>query len=289
MEGEEPSIEEVRLQLHRILASAEFHSSEDARELLRFCVEKSLCGEYDVLRETQDVFSSQADGLRAKLGRYYSGEGRNEPIRIEVPAGTIFPQFSHHAIAADTAGERYRGTAYRDWAAPAVALFIVIGAGFSWRSQHPIKPKVEPVLRRLTSDLGLSTYPALSADGKWLAFSSSRSGEGNLDLYLQPVDAGDAIRLTQSPADEKEASFSPDGKTIAYRSERNSGGIYTIGTGGGEERLVAPLGRNPRSSPDGKRVLYWVQWGDFRPGSRRVGPAGGRAPADLHPALQVPP
>jgi Tol biopolymer transport system component len=36
----------------------------------------------------------------------------------------------------------------------------------------------------------LSYYPALSPDGKLLAYASDRSGEGNLDIWLQQVARG---------------------------------------------------------------------------------------------------
>jgi Tol biopolymer transport system component len=46
-----------------------------------------------------------------------------------------------------------------------------------------------------------------------------------------------------------------------FRSERNGGGIYIVDTAGGKERLLAPNGQNPRFSPDGRSVAYWI--GDY--------------------------
>jgi serine/threonine protein kinase len=150
----------------------------------------------------------------------------------------------------------------------AIAASVVLMAALaSWwwfahsraSSAQPIRP---PVLRRLTSDTGLTAYPALSPDGKFVAYASDRGGSDNLHIWLQQVSGGDAIRLTDLAADDYDPSFSPDGGRIAFRSEREGGGIYVVSTLGGSPRMIAPNGRRPRFSPDGTRILYWVG-GDF--------------------------
>ena len=50
------------------------------------------------------------------------------------------------------------------------------------------------IARRLTSGLGASSYPAVSSDGRWLAFSSSE--EGVSEVYVMPADGGRPRRLT---------------------------------------------------------------------------------------------
>ncbi|MCA1790979.1 MAG: winged helix-turn-helix domain-containing protein [Thioalkalivibrio sp.] len=112
-------------------------------------------------------------------------------------------------------------------------------------------------LVRLTSASGLSTEPALSADGTFLAYASDRAGS-NLDLYVQPVAGGDPVRLTSDGADDSEPSFSPDGGHIVF--SRRGGGLYVIGSLGGEPRLIVrtPWARTPRFSPDGRSISYWT-------------------------------
>ena len=63
----------------------------------------------------------------------------------------------------------------------------------------------------LTANTGISGYPAISSDAKLVAFASDRSGEGNLDIWMQQVGSGEAVRLTHHKADDYDPSFSPDG------------------------------------------------------------------------------
>ena len=100
--------------------------------------------------------------------------------------------------------------------------------------------------------------PAISPDGKLLAYASDRSGEGNFDIWVRQIGGGDAVRLTRHPADDVEPSFSPDGTRIVFRSTREGGGLYIIGALGGEERKIADDGRQPQFSPDGAKIAYWA-------------------------------
>lgn len=174
----------------------------------------------------------------------------------------------------------------------AAALFAIVAAGalvwWNWRVA-PV-PVAAPVLTRVTSDEGLTTYPAVSPDGKFVAYASDRGGE-SLDIWVQPAAGGVPVRLTQHLADDYEPAFSPDSTTIAFRSERDGGGVYLASILGGEQRLVAQQGRRPRFSPDGKWLAYWVGFstGDpTSPGSNKVYivNAGGGAPRQLVPRFE---
>ena len=143
----------------------------------------------------------------------------------------------------------------------------------------------EPVLRLVTADSGLNAFPALSSDGRLIAYASDRAGEDNLDIWIQQVGGGEPIRLTRDPADERDPSISPDGTTVVFRSERGGGGIYMVPAFGGQPVLLAAGGRNPRFSPNGRLVAYWTgNEGVFQAGSSRVWvvEAGGGEPKPVH-------
>jgi serine/threonine protein kinase len=163
----------------------------------------------------------------------------------------------------------------------AVVALVAVTAGVTWWLTRPNGSVRPPVLTQLTFDSGLTTDPALSPDGKLVAFASDRSGAGNLDIWMQQIATGEARRLTQDPADESEPAFSPDGSRIAFRSEKEGGGIYVMSTIGGEPRLIAREGRRPRFSPDGKQIAYWVGW--FGQGQVFVASSAGGTPARLQP------
>jgi serine/threonine protein kinase len=90
---------------------------------------------------------------------------------------------------------------YSRWLAPLIVLgllaIIAVAAWFGLRERAPSTL----ILTRLTSDSGLTTEPALSPDGKLVAYASDRSGGGNLDIWVQQVPSGEAMRLTRDRAD----------------------------------------------------------------------------------------
>jgi eukaryotic-like serine/threonine-protein kinase len=121
----------------------------------------------------------------------------------------------------------------------------------AWWKQ-PKKPSL-PEARHITSS---GSAPALSRDGKLLAYTSS-AGSGAPNIWVQQTAGGDAIPVTPGSDWDFNTDFSPDGTRIAFDSARNGGGIYIAPTLPGEPRLLVsndPYG--PRFSPTGDTILY---------------------------------
>src|SRR5262249_9581592 len=114
-QGSAPLAEErVREELNRVLSSHEFRTSKRSQDFLRYVVDHTLAGRGDTLKERtigMEVFGRpasydpsddatvrvKAGEVRKRLGLYYSDQGAQDPIRIELPSGTYVPEF--HAAA----------------------------------------------------------------------------------------------------------------------------------------------------------------------------------------------
>jgi Tol biopolymer transport system component len=114
---------------------------------------------------------------------------------------------------------------------------------------------VSASVTQLTSEPGVEVFPSLSPDGKWIVYAGDQSG--NLDIYLRAVGGQNAINLTRdSPADDDQPAFSPDGERIAFRSSREGGGIFVMGRTGEAVRRLTHIGFRPTWSPDGKQLAF---------------------------------
>ncbi len=152
---------------------------------------------------------------------------------------------------------RRRSVERRWWLAAIGACVAIAFAAGGWLYRQ----RTEPIawdLTRLTANTGFSGFPALSPDGRLLAYSSDQGSDDGVDLYIKEVSGGSSIRLTSDGEGNRAPDFSPDGAKIVFRSDRNGGGIYEIPTLGGEVRFVARDGLDPKFSPDGSQVAYWV-------------------------------
>jgi Tol biopolymer transport system component len=139
----------------------------------------------------------------------------------------------------------------------AAATLVVAAAVYAWYSRYPTArhgPGGFDV-RQLTAEPGVEWFPSLSPDGKWLVYSGD--GAGKRDIYLRSVGGENPINLTRdSPADDDQPAFSPDGSRIAFRSEREGGGIFVMGRTGEAVKRVTRAGYHPAWSPDGLQLVY---------------------------------
>jgi eukaryotic-like serine/threonine-protein kinase len=139
----------------------------------------------------------------------------------------------------------------------AVAVVAALAAGWYLlraRGAADFESLQNATFTQITNRSGRELFPSLSPDGRSLIYASEAAG--NWDIYSQRVGGQNPINLTKdSLADETEPAFSRDGESIAFRSERDGGGIYVMGATGESVRRIADFGHNPAWSPDGKEIV----------------------------------
>jgi len=122
------------------------------------------------------------------------------------------------------------GQRRRRWIAGAAAVLALVGvSGWLWRHLSPRDPP-PPAVAQLTSYPGSELDPALSPDGRQVAFAWNGEKGDNSDIYLQMIDGGgQPLRLTTDPAVDGFAVWSPDGRQLAFRRQSGAAvGLYVV-------------------------------------------------------------
>lgn len=147
---------------------------------------------------------------------------------------------------------------------PAGAVLLVVALAVSatpWllRSvRQPGEARLDPrriTVDRLTDLTGKEWFPSISPSGDFFVYAKKVGDRSQ--LFLQQVGGGTAIGLLPDSLEgDSQPAVSPDGRQIAFRSEREGGGIFVMGLMGESVRRVTEFGFNPAWSPDGREILF---------------------------------
>jgi TolB protein len=123
---------------------------------------------------------------------------------------------------------------------------------------------------KVSSRAGINGAPAFSPDGRKLVLTLG-GVDGNLDIHVLDLRSRELKRLTTNRAIDTEGTWSPDGETIFFTSDRSGGPqVYSVGVNGGTPQRVTFEGSynaRPRLSPDGSRLaLVTLDRGNYRIG-----------------------
>jgi TolB protein len=137
-----------------------------------------------------------------------------------------------------------------------------------------------------------ATFPG--KNGNIVYWGNVVGGKGEI-FTINPDPVGGA-RLTNNTTDERDPSYSPDGKKIAYSGWDGSDyEIYTMNSGGGGTVQVTHSrlrnDHDPSYSPDGKKIAYqrydgtdWEIFASNSDGSSGTVQLTSNARDDLHPS-----
>ena len=129
---------------------------------------------------------------------------------------------------------------------------------------------------RLTSTAAVESNPHLSPNGKWIAFTSNRSGSSA--VYIVSVNGGETKRLTWHTSADVVKGWTNDGKNVLFASNRDTAPsrynrLYTISVNGGPAtKLFEQWATSGSYSANGKQLVIdkmrrWdEEWRDYRGG-----------------------
>jgi TolB protein len=129
--------------------------------------------------------------------------------------------------------------------------------------------------KNLTSGPGANNLPRVTPDGRYILFTSVRSGAP--EIWRMEIDGSNPVQLTSS-GHAQMSDISPDGKWAFYVSS----GIKKVPVAGGEP-VAFPSKHStvcPSVSPDGKLIAYYYR--EKQPGAKfkiAVSPSSGGQPA----------
>src|SRR5262245_5873845 len=149
MDPKECNGQAVRDELARVLSSASFVRSERQSRFLRFLVERHLEGRDTELKESLiavEVFGRKPDydpkldstvrteavRLRARLSKYYAGEGNGDPMIIELPKGAYTPVFRQPEAVGEGSARFRCGLRTRVWLSIPRGCMALALAGSGW-------------------------------------------------------------------------------------------------------------------------------------------------------------
>jgi serine/threonine protein kinase/Tol biopolymer transport system component len=204
------------------------------------------------LEKDRGLRFQHASDLRAELQRLKrdtsSGHAR---ITDSAPSA---PLASGTVVATRASFHRSRALLYSGLAS---LLLIAVALGFAFRTKIvPAAPLEKKEWKQLTFFTDSAVYPALSPDGRMLAFirgESSFFGPGQ--VYVKLLPDGQPVQLTRDSAGKLSPAFSPDGSRIAY------GVVDPLSTMivpvlGGEPRLFLPNSSSLTWTDGGTRLLF---------------------------------
>lgn len=149
------------------------------------------------------------------------------------------------------------------WVGGFVAGAVIVAMFAWWITRYNPIPAMH--FSAVTSFAGVQAQPALSPDGRSVAFVSNRDGHYN--VYVALIRGSGLVQITHDASQKVRPSWSPDGSTLAYAQLNEFGtmDIWEVSSLGGSPRKVVLNATDPAWTPDGHALVYlniadWQIW-----------------------------
>jgi serine/threonine protein kinase len=206
------------------------------------------------IEKDRNLRYQHASDLGAELQRLKrdssSGRGPGSPPEQE-EKGTRESQ----AVTAPVAPAFSNRKGYYYAAAARVVVATLIGGSFLFRSSRN-SPPASKDWKQLTFFTDSAVYPALSPDGRMLAFiRGSESFFGSGQIYVKFLPDGQPVQLTHDALWKLSSVFSPDGSRIAYGAAIPFN-MWEVPVLGGEPHILLPNASSLTWIEGGRRLLF---------------------------------
>ena len=145
------------------------------------------------------------------------------------------------------------------WLLGSVALASAIFAAWLLWVRPTDAPPRSVQLQRLTDLVGMEESPAISPDGRTVAFVA-RAG-GKRQIWLRLLAGGTPLQITRDHTDHEQPRWAPDSSSVIYfvpsATPGEHGTIWEIAALGGEPRRVASALSGGDISHDGQRIALF--------------------------------
>ncbi len=133
---------------------------------------------------------------------------------------------------------------------------VVLASAVAWWAERSGSAHAAMHFSPVTSFAGVQAQPALSPDGRSVAFISNRDGSYN--VYVGLVRGGELVQVTHGASLKSRPSWSPDGSTLAYAQMNDFGtmDVWEVSALGGSPRMVLQDANDPTWTPDSRSLLY---------------------------------
>ena len=205
------------------------------------------------IEKDRDLRYQHASDLRAELQRLKRDSSSGQ-MQVSPSGKQGQPKPASHSLPSPVATRQPRGNAY-NVAAAIFVLAVVAGAVLLYRTSGS-SPAASKDWTQLTFFTDSAVYPALSPDGRMLAFiRGSNSFFGPGQIYVKFLPDGDPVQLTHDSLAKLSPAFSPDGSRIAYGTGPPFD-EWEVPVLGGEPHILLPNASSLTWIERGKRLLF---------------------------------